>query len=802
MTELRGTIGRGDRLGGAWVRIVAGCLGTAGGLHLAGMVGLYQAILDPLPRTAILVVAVALMAAGVGPWVPQRLIARRLRRASRADWHVGTSIRWDLLPHPVTASQQGLLWVVLAVTCLAAGTTALIFLWATGPIDAACRWLSERFFLSFWELLASDLLAVTAAVAVPWALLGLAVACLYALAASEQPPGRAGGGLAGALLVGVALGLAVSPWELLRTSPGRTALVGALPLFIAAALSVTRAGKRRPLDAENDSRELGLPEWAPEGGYALLATLLAWGILVGTDLAIWPRVVSRILPIAKPLVAAWFALWLGGGVVLGGALARRSDHPAGGCGPAMVLAGLASAVALGGGALAARLDGVAEGASSGLVRTLMMTSLAVAGLGAGGAFPYLKRALIVQSGSPIVASTQVLTASLLGAAVGATVGPGWIVPGAGTLVALVVASLLVLAAGGLLVIFDVGGPARHRTWRLVGVFVALLALMIGLPRVSRRWLWPGSGVTAVREGPWLTLSLTGEPEGPSVLAVEPSRTSPPAADSQTIHTSLHAVLALRNKIDRCWLISTGELTPRPSDVARCRSIEIGCYDPLAAAVSRGQPAAGEARVLPERSPVPALRALRWTHGRSDVIVLCSAPGGHPANAAIWSVETFHRARRCLAPRGILAALVRPADYGRADLAILAATFAVAMPEGSHAGLIGEGPGQVLAFVATTSPSSWLDWQASARAGMGRVGPIKSFLRVAGPVRPNSLRAISLSGRGDPGSGGLQLTEYVSQAADWRSLPLTSLPLPLWPPESGPRRSSVGPPGAPAAQDRM
>ena len=785
MTDLADTIDRGEGHPGLWIRSIALCLGMAGGLHLVGIVGVYHAVLDPLPRSSMLVVAVALLAAGLGPWLPQRVIARRLRSIRRDGDVVGVGLRWEFLSHTATPAQQGLLWVVLAVGCLSTGTIALILLWAARPIELACLWLTQRFFLSPAELLAADVSAVVAGVFVPWVIIGLIAACLYALAASHDPPSRAGGGVAGFILVGAASGLAVSSWTILQSSPGRTALIGMLPMFVAAALAVVRAGKHQSLQAGEAYPEAQVPEHAPEAGYALLATLTAWGGLVGTALAVWPRVVTTglsVAPVAESLLPAWFLLFVGVGVLVAGLPASRSDHPAGACGLVMVLAGVAMGLAIAGCAIAGLVAQGAPHADGRWTTVIVLSALAVGGGGAGAAFPYLKRALIAQSGSPAVASAQVLTAVLTGGALAGLAATCWIVPVAGTLVALAAAGLVALAAGGLLVIFDVGGPTRHRVRRLLTVFAALLGLMVGLPKVSRVWLGWGHDVVAVQEGAWLTASLVKHGEDLELafdLQAERPRTG--RSRSRAMQRALHAVRQLRGRINRCWLISPGDLLPSEFVGTRGGDVETTGFDPIGPKLFGASRRSSNPSAVADRSAEPALRRLRSTRTQHDLIVIASMPGGHPANAVIWSVEGVQRAMRRVAPRGVLAGLLRPAEHAQTELAVIAATFAAAVRGDTRAGLVGEGTDQVLVLLAAGAPPPEWDWSAAAQAGMRRVGPIAGFVRVVPGVLPNSLRALSLRPSGRMAEGGLQLTDYVSKTRNWRELKPSARPAPVWPP---------------------
>lgn len=764
---------------------VAVCLGASAGLHLIGIAGVYRAILDPLPRTSVIVMAVALLAAALGAWLPQRLVARRLRSASQKPSGGAGDFDSDLLPHTLTPAQQGMMWVMLAAVSLGAGTVGLLLLWATGPIEIAHRWVAERFFVGPAELLGADLVAVVAGVAVPWLIIGLALACLYTLSASYRAPGQIGGGLIGSVFIGAALGLAIGSSPALRASPGRTVLLAHLPLFIAAVVAVARASRRQAADKLARLPELQPPQCAPEAGQALLATLGVWGFLVGSSFAVWPRVVNtglNVAPAAAQFLSAWMLFCTGIGIMIGNWLAARKQRPAGASGPWMVLAGLGTEAAIAACAIAGRLGQSGGDANAPLPSAVVLSGLAIAGLVAGGSFSHLKRALLLQAGSAAVAWTQIATAAFLGAVLGVVVTLCWIVPMAGTLVALAAAGLAALAAGGMLVIFDVGGPTKRHRWHLVGVFAALAGLMIGLPRIRPGWLrWQGDSA-AVREGRWLTVSLIKR-QGDSQVVVEPrGEDVVPAADQRTaVRAALRAVMRLRGRMNRCLLISTGELSPDPADAAICRTIGLARYDPLDAGASPSYSEVADRHQEAEDAHYPALLRLRVDRGQYDLIVLASVPGGHPANAAVWSVESLRRATRRLAPRGMLAGLIDPADYGRLELASIAATFVAAAPSDAQAALVGTDAHPMLILLASAPPATHWDWSAAARAGMHHTGPLKTFCRVARGARPNSLRVLSLIRLGSAGNGGLQLTDYVCQTPEWRRLEPDDRPVPIWPP---------------------
>jgi hypothetical protein len=787
-----------DRLGGVCVRIAAFCVGMAGSLHLLGVAGLYRSILDPLPRTTILAVVIALLAAASAPGLPHQVAVRWFRRKTRGPHPAWDSVRSGLLSPDLGSARQGLLWVTSAVILVAAGLAALILLWATGPVELAHRWLLETCLLSRAEVFAADAVAVGVPLVVPWMAIGLAVACLEALSAGYESPGRVGAGAFASIVLGVAVGSSLAQTDLFMASPALTALAGTVPLFVAAVLAVVRAGRRHPLDASVDPFEGQLPQVAPEAGHVLLTTLVVWGAIVAVNVAIWPRVVAAGLNAAWS-IESWLVPWqfatLTAGIFLGGRWARRRGQPAGGCGLAMVTAGAAMGAGITGCSL---LGGAGQASGSGgsvVAAVVVLASVAMPALTLGGAFPYLQRAVLVQSGSPTLACAQVVAAVLIGAVLGTVASMAWIVPEAGTLVSLGGASLLALATGGLLVIFDVGSPAGHRRWRLTFVFASLLGMMVGLPAAGQQWLRWGGDVTAFREGLWLTaLQVRGERVPRIVVGstkgLRPSRDMDPARMSQAIH----AVIRLRGPVQRTWFITTGGLQPDPIDAPLCGQIDTSPYDLVAAQIFPERLAGAEPRRPGPVSADPALLALRCAGAPYDLIIIESIPGGGANNHAVWALETLQRARRRLAPHGLLAAMVRPADCGRSEFATLVATFADVMGDSARACTVGSDADLVFTLLGTADQGPVFNWDAATAAGMTRSGTLRGFLKSVHRVLPNSLRnPLIFQPDGTPG-GSLPLVQYVIQTADWHPLLATPRPTPVQPPVLAPPPASGPAPG--------
>ncbi|MBN1341841.1 MAG: hypothetical protein JXQ73_04135 [Phycisphaerae bacterium] len=790
MTDSQGPTAPPHRLAGVWVQVVALCFGMAASMHLAGMAGVYRAMLDPLPRTTVLVVAVALLAASVGLWLPQGLIASRLRLARRGSAQSSAESPLEFIRSSGDPSRQGLLWIVFAIACVAAGALALALLWTTGPVGSLHDGVVDSFFQSQAELLILDLAAVSAGMLVPWLIMGFATACLYSLATAHGPNGPTAGGLAGSLVLGVALGLAATAWGALQTSPARTVLVGSLPLFLAAIVAIVRAGKRYPVDNDTTPAPPRLPEHAPEAGYALLATLAIWGGLVGTSVAVWPRVIitSGHLPQSiGPLLPAWLMAWVALGIWLGGLLAQRSRRPVGGCGLAMVASGAAVGLAAACFALVGPGDPGTANHPDKLTALLSLLALTITGAVAGATFPYLKRSVLIQSGSMGIGWAQVLTAAFAGAVLGVLTATCFNVPSAGSLVALAGAGILTLAMGGLLVIFDVGGPSPHRALRLLFVFAVLLTMMVGLPSVSRQWLRDRDDILAVREGGWLTFTLTRD-DGRSAVIVGPqvTGTSHASAKQTGMRRALEAVARLRGPISRCWLISAGDLQPAWLETSFHQTVVATLYDPAGEQLYDALLRQRDVTSTAHDSSLPALRALRSTRGQFELVVIAAIPGGHAANQAVWSVETLRRAAARLAPKGVLVGLLNPSDYSRISLATLVATFAASVGKSAKAAIV-EGDGEtVLALIAARpdrDASPRWHWEAAAAGAPLKAGPLLTFLEVARGIRPNSLRNLALLDLGRPESaGGLQLATYVSGTAEWSPIVPSTAPPPLRAPE--------------------
>jgi hypothetical protein len=801
MTKSTGTADRNGRAAGLCVRLAGLGVGMAATLSLLGTAGLYRAILDPLPRTTVMAVAVALLSAAIGPWLPQRIIARSFRSSRRGEG-LPTATVSDLVPTGLAPTREGLLWVLLAMLCVAGGAVTLIVTWATRLIERAHHWVLNSFLLSRAEVLTADLVSLAGALAVPWLIFGLVFATLHNLAACFERPGREGGGWVGSMLLGAALGLAAGRLPGFESSPGRTVLLGTIPLFLVAVLAVVRAGRRRPWDERETDAPPPLPEWASDGGHVLLGGLVVWGVLAGTVVATWPRVIQTSLkaaPVLQSSVEALLILCMAAGVLLGGRLARRSQQPAGDVGLAMVLGGACAGAGV---ALFALLAGVGQGRPLtiyGATTYPTVGALGLAGLGAGGVLPFLRRAVIVQSGSPALACAQVLGAVLSGAVLGATCSSCWITPAAGTLVSLSASVLLVLATGGLLVIFDVGRPPGRRGVRLAVVFVALAGMMVGLPTAGRWWLrWQGS-VSAFREGTWLTALLVGSP-GRSRVVIEPGAAHDPnlAPEGAAMTHALRAVMRLRGPIRRCWLITAGGLEVGAGEAVMCPSITMGWYDPVAAEAFKAGATLRTSPLPHQASRDPLLLSLRETKDRYDLIVIESIPGGHEGNGAIWSLETLQRFAHRLAPKGMLAGLVYPADHSRVELAVMTATFAESVPGFTRAALVGFGPEQALVLLGYLGTRPEWDWDAAARNGMHRIGQLRSFLRLVPGAVPNTLLRPSLRRPPESGEGGVRLVQYVSQTPDWRPLAPSVRPVLMRPPSmpaapSAPRsRAATGP----------
>lgn len=764
---------------GLWLCASAICTGVAGGLLLVGSVGLFHAILDPLPQTTAMVVALVLLAAAIGPWIPQQIIAHQLRLIARDERRGPTEASLTLFPTSFSPQQRGLLWVLVAILSVTAGATAIIGTWMTGPLERLHQWFVDHSIISAIELSILDLFVIAGATTIPWLILGLLTTCLHHLAAAQEPPARQGGGLMASILIGAAVGALLAQTETMQTSPGRTILIGTIPLFFAAVIAVLRAGRKRPSDENSEPAFPLLPEWTSEGAYVLLGALVVWGIVLGTVLSVWPRALHIAMPLPRldATAGGGLILAIAVGSLIGGRRARKAAEPAGACGPVLVLVGATTGLAIIGCALLFSDARAAGNSLTGWRTVLSVSLLAMSGIGLGTAFPYLRRAIVVQSGSPAIASAQVLSAAIFGTILGVVLTLCWVTPAAGTLVSLSITVLLALLTGGLLIIFEIGRPAGRRGRRLLAVFATLLFMMMGLPIAAQRWLRTHPNTVALLEGQWLTASVCNRDSGREVV-LEPSRREAAAPRPRDMQQATHAVTRLHGPARHRLILTTGDIRVSERDKALCPLATVFAYDPVVSRLFQPNP-------MPDteglESSAPALWQLRTGHTRYDLIIIQAPSGGHEANAIIWTLETIGRAVAKLAPKGTVAALIRPADFERDEIAIITATFSQALPGFTRAALHGPDSDPVLILLGSTTQRPVWDVEAAAQEGLQRIGHVRTLLKLAHNVAPNSLRSPTLFLSDRRRGSGLELIHYVGQTSDWRPLEPSSRPRAVRPP---------------------
>ncbi len=439
-----------------------------------------------------------------------------------------------------------------------------------------------------------------------------------------------------------------------------------------------------------------------QGAWPIVLALLAWGAVAGTLLIVWPRIHDLTPRIASFLQLPLICLALGMlvGVLAGSRRGWRRRHSDSGCGVSMWLLGMCNAVSV---ILAAGLyprlwaDG---GLAGGEWLWIVLTALP--GFGLGYALVYAKTAMSLRSASDSLAHAKMISAALLGMAGGILFAGRWGVTMLGSLGLLVAACLLALAVGGLMIIADADRHARRRGLRLAMVFASLGAMMVLFPRVAPRWLQhTPSGKARVVEGHWLTAWVDQEHVRQPVQTIP----SPPAPSSRAAGrdraTADLALLALRARATTACLLGRW-----PADLSLWsregfQRVDVWPYDPAIIGASWGgslqhavfSPSAHDGTIK-----LPALRLLRLSRQRYDLLVEWPIDPGSPASADLWTVEMFERLRAHLGPGGLAVSVVPLQQLDLESVVLIANTFEEAF-EGKCAWALFEPPG--------TEPDLWL-----------------------------------------------------------------------------------------------
>lgn len=457
-------------------------LGLAVGWQWHGLRDVLASWLDPSATTLTMIAAVAMLAAALGPRVPTLFamrVAYRLggRRGRRSVTDDGNEASLNML-RAVQERDLATLWLALAVLTSLAGTAALVTFALTEPVARLHHLLMSRF---FWTPLTASLaewLLVAALTGGLWLLMGLILSSLAAVVGAKTDSRRAPAGVTAGVLIGLGLAWWVHEiWSSRGISAEREFLLGVLPLFALSILAALHSQREEQDPSTSDRPCSDAPELADRAQIWIGLCLFAWG--VGGVM-----VASGWLTCSALRQQDWTArpLWLGAVFVLIGvtvAIAsltgrHRTRSPSGG---GMALWGAGAASALIAGLLVYGPTGT----------WVWIGQLAILPVSLGYALHYAERAWIARAAYGLQGFGQMAGLILAGCAVSLIAVHWWIEPTLGSMGTVAVGVLTMLAAGGLIQIYEEAISDRTLRVRLGVILVSLALATLLFPALVGQW---------------------------------------------------------------------------------------------------------------------------------------------------------------------------------------------------------------------------------------------------------------------------------------------------------------------------
>ena len=461
---------------------VAILIGLAAGWQWCGMRRVLACTLDPLPATSTMLGAIALLAAALGPWLPERVVLsvdhvlKRRRRVGIESVTAETSTFWIL--RAIRQRDEALLWLTLSLMASVAAVLGLATLAASGPVAQLYCYLLDRFFWSNLTLTAMEWLGSALLLGPVWLVNGLVAAALVPVVRARNPERCRSPGVLAGVLIGVGLAwICHEYWSDRGLSGHQEALLGILPMFILAACAarLSQLADRKACSIQQLVTDA--PEVSAGAEGLIWFSLVIWGIGSVLVSAGWLGCQS-IIQSAQQCEnhrLSWYLLVLGVGVAVASFHARHRRQSASGCGMALWAAGLGSGVA-------ATLISFWPSAPASSILQLLAIAVPV-----GYALHYAERAWLARIGSEILGIAQLSSALLAGSAIGLIVGYWWALPRLGPMGMITAGSLLMLAFGGIMQIYEQNRPIRTQRQRLALIFASLAGAILLFPSDARRW---------------------------------------------------------------------------------------------------------------------------------------------------------------------------------------------------------------------------------------------------------------------------------------------------------------------------
>jgi hypothetical protein len=455
-------------------------LGLAAGWQCSASQKILAAAIGPDAETTAMVVAIALLAAAVGPWLPGRLIVGVARLIQKRGWQIKepnadiTSTLWML--RAVRGRDDSLLWLSISVLSCTAGGLSLITLLLMDPFAQVYQYLLQHFFWTSLTLSGIEWLGTAVVIGPSWIVHGLLISTLAAVVGRNEPARQPPGVIAGAV-AGPGLALLISAtWGTGLLSGGQEFMAGVLPVFVVAALAAKMS--QRTTESPNAVvRETAAPELPGRAEGLIWLLLVIWGIaaaLAGTGWVLCRQVNAPGW--ASPHTQwGWYITVLGAGTAAAWWHARHQTRSTSGCGMAAWAAGI------GAGGASAMAAFRPAGMLSGIIQVLLL------GLTFGYALHYAELAWLARSGSETQGFAQLASAVLAGLAAGFMAARWWAVTALGPVGLMTAGALLMMALGGIVQIYEEDRPARIRHRRLALVFASLAGAILLFPAATGRW---------------------------------------------------------------------------------------------------------------------------------------------------------------------------------------------------------------------------------------------------------------------------------------------------------------------------
>jgi hypothetical protein len=606
--------------------------GLAVGWQLCGMQTMTAANIDPFASTATMVAVIALLLAALGMGIPERamllvrrVLPHRFQNLNPAHEMGSSDDGWLLGVTP--DHDASLPWLSVAMACSVSGVLVIVWLAVCQPAAMMYDWLLARFFWTNLSLAALEWFGMGLLLLVPCLIHGLIFVTLSATAtarAGERRDSNAGvwaGGLTGAALAWLLHGEMASH----GVSAEREVLIGSLPMFALAVLAARLSKRAETGTSRRSAGSTVAPELPLTTETLLRGSSAIWGVGATAVFSGWLSCQAGTVgsQAASHSAVGAVLLCLAIGFVIASYRTGDSSRWTRSAGPAVWTSGCAA------GAAAVLF------ANWPFLQTSTLLQIAMLAFPLGYSLHHVSHSWIARSPSRALGFAQIGVTLLTGTAIGLAVSRWWTLTHLGPMGTWSAGSLVLLATGGLLEIYEENRPVRIQRIKLALVFASLAGAIVFYPAGTRAW---------TRRERELSVSKVAPP-GPGEAFAE--------ALSQVRTACVIGVKAGE---------MPAELPPRITDIDL---------------MSHARRTQADTALNPDKRlhviPTPAARSIRLTHNHYQLIYQLAHPARGSA-AADCSAEWFTRLADHLTNGGTLMVELPLAGLSRRDLATLAATF--------------------------------------------------------------------------------------------------------------------------------